>query len=568
MREKRKVSGGIYEMRTGLRFFSLFRSFLIMTFLTILAGGCAKDENLAGFEVDQMKAAGIYEVIPLNLTDSVSVDPTVSVTFKPGTDPSVVSATLLSLKNSISPVTGKITFSGTTAIFTPDTDLNPETEYTATVKTIKPGSQSNSDSHEYSWRFKTGKNHKSNSLSVVSTDPADKAAGVPVSSSLTVTFNQEMTLAMSNSASVTLKKGQSTVEGSLTFSGKTAVFKPTVVLAPNAVYSGKVQTGIGSHEDDDKSGNCFYWTFTTAADGNDVSAPTILSVTPLNNSTSVATSSGLTVTFSEPMNAGTINTSTFTVKQGTTIVPGTVSYSGTTATFTPSVALAPNAVFSGTISTGAKDLAGNAITSNFSWSFTTSVLADLTAPTVLSVTPLLNAAAVAVNTKVTVTFSEAMNNSTISSSTFILKQGSALVPGTVTYSGTTATFTPTSALTGNTLYTVTVTTGAKDAAGNAIAASYSWSFTTTVTIAMLSFSSDVVPVLALCNNCHTHPWTTSPVASTFYTNLVNAGYINPSSPTTAKIYTKLSGGHAGGTSISTADINKVLTWITQGSKNN
>ena len=67
----------------------------------------------------------------------------------------------------------------------------------------------------------------------------------------------------------------------------------------------------------------------------------------------------------------TINTSTFTLKQGTTAVSGTVAYSGTTATFTPSNVLAPSITYTATITTGAKDLAGNALAANTVWSFTT-----------------------------------------------------------------------------------------------------------------------------------------------------------------------------------------------------
>src|SRR4029078_2349531 len=74
---------------------------------------------------------------------------------------------------------------------------------------------------------------------------------------------------------------------------------------------------------------------------------------------------------------------------------------------------------------------------------------------------------VAVSTPVTATFSEAMDATTISGTTFTLKttSGSVAVAGSVTYDPATrkATFTPTSPLANNTNYTTTVTTGVKDA---------------------------------------------------------------------------------------------------------
>jgi len=70
------------------------------------------------------------------------------------------------------------------------------------------------------------------------------------------------------------------------------------------------------------------------------------------------------------MDLSTINTSTFTLKQGTTLIPGTVAYSGTTATFTPASILTAGTVYSATITNGAKDLAGNALATNTVWSFT------------------------------------------------------------------------------------------------------------------------------------------------------------------------------------------------------
>jgi len=99
--------------------------------------------------------------------------------------------------------------------------------------------------------------------------------------------------------------------------------------------------------------------------------PTVTSTDPLKNVTGVARNKVVALTFSEAMDPLTINTSTFTLKQGPTAVSGTVAYSGTTATFTPSNILAAGTAYTATITTGAKDLAGNALAANTVWSFTT-----------------------------------------------------------------------------------------------------------------------------------------------------------------------------------------------------
>jgi hypothetical protein len=194
---------------------------------------------------------------------------------------------------------------------------------------------------------------------------------------------------------------------------------------------------------------------------------------------------------------------------------------------------------------------------------------DTQAPEVSSVIPAPNATLIPVSDKPVVTFTEPVDAATVTSSSFTLKQGTTVVAGNVTASGATATFTPSAALIGNTVYTVSLTTTIKDLAGNQMTASYSWSFTTAAVAASgKSFSADVVPVLNLCNTCHTHGWTPSTTASTFYTNLVNGGYINSTTPTAGKIYQKLSGSHPSGSTISATQKSTVVTWITEGSKNN
>ncbi len=111
---------------------------------------------------------------------------------------------------------------------------------------------------------------------------------------------------------------------------------------------------------------------------------------------------------------------------------------------------------------------------------TTQVETDTTPPTVSSTLPPANVTDVAVDTTVSVTFNEAMDASTITISSFTLDS----VSGSVSYdSGTyTATFTPDANLDGSTTYTATLSTAITDAAGNPLAAQYSWSFITVQTV--------------------------------------------------------------------------------------
>ena len=116
--------------------------------------------------------------------------------------------------------------------------------------------------------------------------------------------------------------------------------------------------------------------------------------------------------------------------------------------------------------------------SNKVWTFTTGATPDTTAPTVISTVPANAATVVAINVKPAAIFSEAMDPATITTAHFTLKQGTTVVSGAVTYVGLVATFSPAANLAANTLYTATITTGAKDLAGNRLASNKVWTFTT------------------------------------------------------------------------------------------
>jgi hypothetical protein len=178
------------------------------------------------------------------------------------------------------------------------------------------------------------------------------------------------------------------------------------------------------------------------------------------------------VTFSETVDPSTI---TFTLSAGGVPVAGNLTYSGTTAIFTPSVWLVYDTQYTASVSAGVKDLAGNPMPNGYFWSFTTGTASDTTPPYVAATNPAAGAAAVALNIAPSVTFSEPVDPSTI---TFTLSGGGGTVPCTMSYSGTTAIFKPAGSLKKMTLYTARVSAGVRDLAGNAMQNDYFWSFTT------------------------------------------------------------------------------------------
>jgi hypothetical protein len=102
---------------------------------------------------------------------------------------------------------------------------------------------------------------------------------------------------------------------------------------------------------------------------------------------------------------------------------------------------------------------------------------DTIPPTVSSVSPADGTSGVAVEARFGVTFSEALNPSTINTSTFLVDNG---VTGTVNYNAGSrmAIFVPSAPLAPYTTYTATLTTGIQDVVGLPMAADFTWSITT------------------------------------------------------------------------------------------
>ena len=430
-------------------------------------------------------APSVSSTNPANGATGVVLNQLINATFSKAMDPATIGASTFTIATSSgAALAGTVTYDSINRIATfKPAAIAPLTSYTATVTTGAKDLSGNAlvgnAPSGYVWTFTSGAAADTTPPTVSATDPLDNDTGVALNKKISASFSEAIDAA-TVSTSFTLFQGATPISGAVTYSGLTATFTPSSDLAPSAIYTATVTTGAK-----DLAGNAlaanFVWHFTTGTTA-DITPPKVISTIPVDAATAVAFNSKVSATFNETMDPLTITTSTFTVMQGATPVVGTVIYAGTgsTATFTPSASLTPNTVYTATVTTGAKDLAGNALAADFVWHFTTGPSPDTTPPLVMSTIPIDTATGVAINSKMSATFNEAMDALTINTSTFTLMQGAAPVSGTVNYAvtGSTATFTPSANLAPNTLFTATVTTGAKDLAGNALTANFVWHFTT------------------------------------------------------------------------------------------
>src|SRR5258708_18757571 len=155
----------------------------------------------------------------------------------------------------------------------------------------------------------------------------------------------------------------------------------------------------------------------------------------------------------------------------------TWNMAGTTATCVPTGDLPSTTLYSVNVSTGARDLAGNAMAAAFASSFTTGVAPDRTPPTIVSVTPAANTTGVIRTSTIAVTFSEAMDLASSQSAFSVTTPAGVTGTFTWTNANKTMTFRPAASFAYGDVVKFQVSNAAKDAAGNAKSTTDVYQFT-------------------------------------------------------------------------------------------
>ena len=340
----------------------LKRLFLTVAIAIVtLLSGCAKD--------DFQEKAGLCPLVvatnPVDGATGILRNVVITATFNEEMNPSTITATTFTVVGA-TPVNGTITYSGNTATFTPSSSLDANTTFICKLSTLIKDLNGNALQTDYVWTFSTGLNL----LPVVtSTSPINNATGVALNKIVTANFNMIMDPLTVNATTFTLKKGTTTILGTVTYIGTRATFTPTVSLSASTLYTATITNGVKNTLGTPIANN-YVWTFTTGI----LLEPKVILTDPLNNAIGVSLNKIVTATFSTAMDPLTINTSSFTIKRGTTVIDGDVSYAGTVATFVPTTAFAANTIYTATITTDAKNLVGTALADNYVWTFRTTTI--------------------------------------------------------------------------------------------------------------------------------------------------------------------------------------------------
>lgn len=200
----------------------------------------------------------------------------------------------------------------------------------------------------------------------------------------------------------------------------------------------------------------------------------VTSTAPADGATGVGTDVNVVAVFNKEMKPASLQNSFTLQGANETAAVGNVSYNADTrtATLVPG-GLTANKLYTATITTGAEDASSTNLLEDFQWSFTTGGTTDTAVPTVSSSSPAQGDSAVLLNTKVNVTFSEALDPTTLSSTSVQLSKDSSpsiAVAGSLRYvNPTTIVFSPSSNLDASTPYTLTLTSALTDLAGNSLA---------------------------------------------------------------------------------------------------
>jgi methionine-rich copper-binding protein CopC len=502
-------------------------------------------------------APAVVAETPAAGSTNVPLNTSVSVTFNEQVNSNAISLVLTDETDSA--VAATLTYNSTTktATLTPVNPLAGSEQYMVTLNSVSDTSGDLLPA-PVSWTFSTAAGISGQPLSIFSSTAVPGTANTDAPGAIEVGVNFESSVAGTING-IRFYKGSEntgthignlwtstgTLLATATFTNETASgwqqvnFATPVNIQANTIYVASYHTNVGFYSSDPEYfentgvangplqalsdsaavGNGVFIDSANSAFPDDSSDATnfwvdvvftpggalgVASVSPANGTAGVNPATTIVVTFNQALNAASVTSSTVQLlDSNNNPVAATLVYNAAadTVTITPKATLATATNYTVQILGGASGVTSSVgsltLATTYNSTFTT---VSNAVPAVTAVIPANNAANILITSPITVTFSEAMDASTISSSTIeLVDPNDNLVSSTVTYnsSNNTATITPAAALSPGLTYSVQVlgsTNGVKSAVVDTpLAATYLSTFTTAASTSYSIFSSTTTP---------------------------------------------------------------------------
>jgi RHS repeat-associated protein len=307
----------------------------------------------------------------------------------------------------------------------------------------------------------------------LTTSPPNGSSNVGDNAGVLVVFSKPINPLTVNASTIQVSGGGVTAAaGSISFSNN----NQNAQLVPQAPLPDGTQMTLTISGVTDVAGNAMAAQTTqfTTGTGPDVVPPVVVSANPSQGAQNVPLNSIVVLQMSQPVDPGTVSSSTLTLVSSNTgqLVPGTYSVSadGLTISLVPAAPLAANSVYSvnfpgAGFGTGISDLAGNSLQGTSPISFTTGTTASTSAPQVTGVSPANGTTAVPINAQVVIQFNEPVNAAQLGGVTLRAGSGTANVSQNLTNGNQRLTLVPAVPLSPSTAYTLNVS-GVQDLTGN------------------------------------------------------------------------------------------------------
>jgi large repetitive protein len=215
---------------------------------------------------------------------------------------------------------------------------------------------------------------------LVSISPAHTSTDIAVDSNIVIEFDEPI----SQLTAPLISGGGITVSGNYVIEGSTLTFTPDYNFIGSTRYTVSLVNNIYDLAGNRRNlGNKYFDTIIS----EDNVAPTVLAITPIADSSDIHPSQTIVLTFSEPMNINTINSSTISLFTNGGLITPSVNRSADGRTVTLSANMPAGGLISVIVSAGVEDLSANPVAPYVS-SFTTSTSDDdTTRPRVISQIP-------------------------------------------------------------------------------------------------------------------------------------------------------------------------------------